>query len=1391
MLSRFRHIFGVVFFLLIASCSGGGCGGCGGGAGTTPLPGGFPKEQAIENAASVRVSRAGLDFLEKEIPAIATKALNAPGGKMKFNIPEAPFNQNDAFSVGPCPLCVKFDISGAICPGGANPNATPPRCVAEAEVAKSSFVIDSVTPNAVEIRATIPLRLDDTPVNANIDPGPEVTLHIGYGANSSCNGDKPNVQIKNLTVPIRIPLVAETTSPRDGYTKIDIGGATIDLNGISADDVRICADCGIFPDGLCNSVLNWSFFKNFIVDALRDQLDDQIKNLLADQLCTAPVPTLNPPCPSGSKPDKDNKHCVYNSDPNKCVSLLLGTDMHVDLGGALRSISPGTGGGLDFGLAAAGAMQPFPNLPKNAQGRSPNGITLGLMGGAIAQPISNCVPEAKLTPPQGIPFPDELAPKAADPAGTPHVGIALAGRFLDFTMGSVYNSGLLCLGVSTEQFEMLKSGLLSFLIPSLKTITFEQQDAAVAIATRPQKPPTVKIGGGTDATADPLMLITIPELSIDFYIWSFDRFARVFTYTGDLAVPVNLQTGKDPVKNPKGGIIPAIGELKISNGKISNADALLLDDPNIVAGAVSGVFGTVSKQLVGSGFSPIDLSSALSSFGLGMEINTIKKLTKDQDDFVGVFATMNKPPQAATPEADVTAKLVDKRVWKDHMSAATFDAAKLPELEIVVSSSLDGGDRPIEYSWWIDNGTRSPWIEAPNGRLVIKDSQLFMQGKHVLRISARVEGDAATEDTTPAEIPYVIDALAPQVKVEKDGANAKIDAWDIVTKKSDLLARYRFDDGEMTEWRPLADVAIVNAGAAGTIDVEVKDEEGNIGQVQQALIRGRGDPTIAAAGSGCGCSTPGSKSSPADMLVLALGVLGIGAIVLRRRGLLGAKSKTTALALGTICAVAATSEGCACGSDDDPGTGCGTDCNQECATGLAHGQPGAYLSVAKAPDGAIWAAGYNDAMLSEGDAFLWGDLVVGKYDLGKQGVDWETVDGIPTRTDGTCPNYEPYGWRKGETESGDNVGLWTSIQVAPSGQPIVSYYDSTNKRLKLAVRDGDQWITSVIKEQAGADVGRYGKMVLVDNKPVITFLVMEPFGGKTRAKVMVARSRVEVPKSGEDFGFEDAVVEDDNPCRAGTCGGGEACIKETGLCTKTVAGCDPACGQSESCVTKDNKATCLANTSSVETYPRVFGARLAMASGPGGLGIVAYDAYHGNLVALIDRGGGKWDRALIDGETGNRADKTALDTGDVGIAAALTIAGGTWHVSYVNGLDESLRYITVNDGKPGKSEIVDDGTGVDGSTFPDGKHIVGDDSTIKVDGDIVTIYYSDSTSLGLRKASGATSGGSRKWTLSSIKEANRWVAFPQIVPGEDKVAAWWRQSTRSSKTVEGDVKLFP
>ena len=91
----------------------------------------------------------------------------------------------------------------------------------------------------------------------------------------------------------------------------------------------------------------------------------------------------------------------------------------------------------------------------------------------------------------------------------------------------------------------------------------------------------------------------------------------------------------------------------------------------------------------------------------------------------------------------------------------------------------------------------------------------------------------------------------------------------------------------------------------------------------------------------------------------------------------------------------------------------------------------------------------------------------------------------------------------------------------------------------------------------------------------------------------------------------------------------------------------------------------------------------------------------------------------------------------------------------MNGLDETLRYLTVTGGKPGKSEIIDDGSTVDGKPFADGKHVVGDDSAIHAEGDVITVYYQDATVGTLRRAAGTASGSTHKWDLRTLAAAEQ------------------------------------
>lgn len=1396
-----RKALAATSVLLVASCSGGGCSSGCQSCGIQPLPGGFPKDKTIENAASVRMTRPALDFLATNAPDLATNLLKAPNGQLNFGLPDTTIPQSS--------LGLGYSIGAHLCPGGADP--TTGRCTATVDIKQSTFQLDSLKPNALRVRGTIPLVLKDTPteaklVGSGILPDLNITLHIGYGS-GGCSGGMPAVGPYRLPIEITLPIVPESVSPRDGYSKIDAQNASVNLDAINADQVQICSNCG-FASALCSAITNSSFVKGFIVDQLKKGIDSQVKGLLADQLCTAPTPTANPPCPTGSKPDAANAKCVYNSDASKCVPTLLGTDGHIDLSSALKSISPGATGGLDIGLAAGGAMKPLPGLdPDNTPyaGHTKNGVTLGMLGGAQPQPISTCVPKADIALPTGIPIPDELTKDDVGgfPAGTPphHLGLALSGRFLNYALGSAYNSGVLCLGVTTEQIDQLNSGLLSLLIPSIKKLSFEQKPTSLAIATRPQTPPELKVGGGTNVKTDPLLSISLKKFAVDFYVWSYDRYVRAFTFEGDVTVPVNLQTGKSD-KNPKGGILPSIGDLGIANAKVTNSD-LLTDDPAAIAGGLQSILSGLVGQALGGGLSPVDISGAASSLGLDLNVpqGGIRKLTKDTDDFVGIFATFAKAAPTATLESDTKAKLVDKLVHPEAMTFAGYDRQKLPELRLALDSSLEDGKRVVEYSYRIDKSLPSPWTRDKD--LVVKDDYLFYQGNHTLYVSSRLADEPSSEDATPAEIPFRIDVLAPQVKLEQEKSGFAVSAWDFVSPTEKLEVRTLVEGEKPSDWKPLAKDFVVPTPANGAdVDVEVRDEEGNIGRTSSALIRGRNDGSLGTTAGCGGCATPGKSTESGG---LAAGALVLGGLMLlvmrRRRGESGAFGRSidakvrAAVGLGSIVAVASTSQGCACGSEEPvENVLCGADCKQECQAALNPGIVGAYTSVAKAPDGSLFVAGYNDASLSTDGDQLYGDLVVGRYDLGKEAVQWETVDGVPGREPGTCPDHDRQGWRGGETESGDDVGLWTSIQVGSDGAPRVVYYDATHKSLKYATKAADGWKTYVLKAPTSpaGDYGRYAKMVLVDDKPVVAFLTMEPGeGGKLLSKVVVARANSASPLDGGAWAFEDAAVDKAGPCRFGTCGGKQQCAKDTGLCTDTATGCTPAdCGAGKACLNVAGKATCsaIANANSVEAYPNAFGTYVSLAKGKDGLGMVFYDRIHGNLWGA-QYTAGKWSSFLLDGETGSREQKTAVDTGDVGVGAHLTIGDdGVWHVTYVNGFDETLRYVSVTGGKAGKPEVVDDGGQVGGKPFTDGKHVVGDDSYAVLQGSSVVIYYQDATAGTLRQATSSGAAGARTWNLKAISQPEKFGGFfPTAVDG--KVANFWRKTDKATRDITGDVTL--
>jgi MYXO-CTERM domain-containing protein len=1376
-----KHLFWILVVILVAGCAGGGCStGCSGCA-MTPLPGGFDPNARIENAGSVRLTSSGLGFLEQNIGILAKTLLSGQGGKggvLTFPVPSTSGSQ----------LGIQYDV----CPGGPNPATN--KCMVEIDVGNAKLNVDAADPHNIKVTGPLPVRIQNLPIKI-------VYLFIPDSATAKLtdNGctNPPGFANVNLNVDISVEVDTNMAHSRYGYSRVKVNQLDIDQNALK-NSLNFCGG------GFSNTVL--SALKGVLMGLLVDPLIGTLQDRIDQQLCQQANPAVSPSCPLGTFNVAGT--CRYENNANaECASIILGTDGHVDLGGLLASVSPGTKGGLDVLFAAGGPSQRDDNSGHAWGDLNPiaGGATLGMYGGAEPMPLSGCVPFSDMPAPTGIPIPDEMAANTiadwpADVVG-PHVGIAVSERFANYALNGMYNSGLLCLGISTETVPQLSSGTLSLLAASLKDLGLQREQQQVALVIRPGKPPSMTFGNGTNLETDPLMRVRLDQASFDFYIWSLDRYIRFMTATFDLEAPVNLSVTPD-------GLLPVLEKINVTNGKVTNSE-LLREDPAVIAAALQGLIGGLAGQFLG-GLRPIDLDAALGSAGLTLTIPEtvegkgsagLRRLSKGADGYLGIFATLGiaaKQPLAPAKEVETEARVINKTLDKTAFRLATARPDNAPVVTLQMSSPLDTGAQVVEYSYRVDRGAWHPFTRE---RIVdVRDEWLRLQGKHVISVRSRIAGQPMTLDMTPAEVEVVIDAEAPAIAVGEVGEGNKValDVRDRISGGDEPLVRYRLDDGAWSEWKLASELARVDVGDASDIAIEAKDAEGNIAEAQQALIRGK----ILESAAGCGCSVVG-QDRPADKAawLFALGMLGMALRFGRRRSAkapsppparaAGGKARRALRALTGIALIGAAGSfsGCSCSGDEQDASQyrCDPTGNPPCTT-LEPGLIGAYTSVAVSGS-TIWVAGYVEANWV--DEFSWGDLAVGQWS--GERVAWSVIDGVPAEPPVDPAQFNKNAFRGGQTESGDDVGLWTSIAVDDAGRPAVAYYDRTNKALKFAQSTSSGWSVMTVETKPQSDIGRYAKLLFVGGKPTIAYLSIEPGeNGAVTSKVRLAKGTSGAPTEA-DWTFEDVAVDTATPCRAYNCGLDEACVASTGLCTKPQTGdaCAPSCSSGAACVDQGGAATCakIIDANKLDSYPEAYGDYVSMAKTPdGGVGIAFYDRLHTNLV-IASKEGDAWKTLVVDGATPDGA----TDTGDMGIGASLFIDDkGDWHLSYVDGLSEGLRYAQVTKGTTVKIlDLADDGLTVDGATkFGDGQHLVGDDSRVYVaaSGEI-HITYQDATAGKLRYAVGTPTGDKITWKVRSIDQEGFAGAFsaPVAVNGKLQLANWWRIGGQAPR---GDVSII-
>ena len=1233
--TRLDFAIGALFIIAVAACGNvGGCGGCGT---SQPLPGNkLPADQTIEGGAQIRVTKSGFQKITSILPGLLNQGIG--GG---FCI-----GGND-ISIAGFPLASYCHLNQGQCQPGCRVVPT-----------LNSTTVSVTNQNRLNVR-----------VSMDID----ATVPLETFITSVCTVRVTTLTASDIVIDVDVDLGIK---PGNGELSLTVAG----VNNIDLGGVRFISNGG----AVCDVAAGAANFLTVIVDFLASNLG----------------PLLTP---------------IINSAVQGLLPDPLGIAGMMDVGALLESVSPGTTALMEARIVPGGYVS-----------LSNNGMSLGVITGlnadedpttrtpGLASEPNLCVPPLVAptfgAAPANLPLTSRSTfalGVAKEFNGVPEpanadLSMGISETTLDLAGHHMVTSGMMCLGVGTSLIKQLNVGTIGALVPSLGELESGDGNDPLLLVTRPTRALDFSIGDNTPTS--PAITIHVSHLEVDFYAFLFERYTRAFTLDLSMDVGVNLEFEQPPgmpavIKASLVGISAETVQLTALNSQF------VRETPQQLEHKLPTVFGLI-MPLLGS-LPPINVPSFA---GFKLENLSIKKVVTQQDDFLALNASLGtnaalqkiapidrfaaaalgdleaQIPSAAPPSSG-RAKLV--RVTTpapaEVRKALDNNGGAMPAIVFEVDR-FDANGRELEWAYNLDGGMfRTYAAPGVDSKLTISDQAFAWQGKYTIGLKSRVKGDYHTVSET-TQHPVIVDSVPPRIlsdKAEWDGDTYRVTMFDVVSGNDLQYALAKPNaSGPETPWfqggyAQLSREQLTNFAIDGEVAIYAKDEQGNIAVALIAPFHGQPGE------SGCTCNSTGGPSSGSVALIV---VVGLVLLVGRRRAtkLVGPTGRAILPSLIAWIGLSVTLSlvpGCDCGNN--AGKACETeaDCGEgfcktpgeiafcvdgqcQCGDDIVMGRLGSYSDVAASSSGEVWVSAYHEQ---------YGDLVVAKVAAGTAGripdEAWEWVDGIP---DG--PVIVPQSkYRRGIAAKGKDVGMYTSIAVAPDGTPMVTYFDRDAGSLKFAARVGGVWQSHVIEAgtgtlgETGALIGMYTSLSLRsdDGRPGVAYLAHVADAQKgLRAEVRFAAAQVPVPGVAADW--MTWVVD-----------------------TAALPPEDPA-------------------------HPNIYPL-------PEGLGLFVDLARLPNqapVVVYYDRKKGDLKLAKFNPQSGQFNAPVLLDGGgnvDTGWSPSVGVdATGVVHVAYVNASSDDLMYIT---DKPGaKPELVDDGrrivgTTVDGLPKPE-YHFVGDDASI-------------------------------------------------------------------------------
>lgn len=847
--------------------SAGGC--------LEPLPARFPSAEKKDNAVLFRLASGGINFLNNDASRDRLIETFFPGGII--NVPVNCFTTNVAL-VGTVLIANQGGAQSACGTNKANWDACGR--MDKACDAKDAPVNVTVQINDMELVPQAPdtlvgrveLSINTPPIYVDTD-GNDC---LGFGVvecdvefdtdRASGAGDLDYVRLGasiEFTIDTKWDkLVKFAVTQIDG---VDICGE----NGSSQPDCIDTDDMAINSHACSAICTGADFLKGTILGLVSGPIRDNIEKTVGKQSCE-PCGSGKPACPNfaGATSCVDDI-CVESANTDRCVPRFLGIEGRVSPATLLGGYGVPASSQLDLSVAAGSSVS------------VDTGLNVGTRMGIKATTPATCVPLLPAPTPRlvGAPNLDAEASQKAKDAGY-HAALGISQHFLESAAYEAHQSGVLCLGVTTSTFAIVNTGLFKTLLPSLgKLATRDGKDAPMMVVLRPNAAPQIRVGEGTyDAVTkkpiDPLVTLTLPQLQIDFYAMLDDRYARLFSLSADVRLPLSL------IIEGCSSLTPALGDLKqlISNVKTADSE-MLAEDPAVLADLIPAVIGLAEPALAGI-IKPVALPSLN---GFKLQLSDVRGIGQTGSEFshLGLYASIKFEEQTCATGAPITqASLL--RTDIPAREAMRLTGRGLKTASAVLDVRALGTDGTPEFATRINGGLWSDFSPAsPAGTLTIAHPTFAFEGHHVIEVRSRTQEQPAGI-SAPVSVGVRLDWTAPSVKLSADPQTNRllVTASDNLTAEGELEYAYRLGAEAFSGFGPAREVDLSAIESAGGFSVQVRDAAGNVGEAHWRM------PTVAdrpdAEGSSTGvASAVGCSSAGGGLSLLAL--FGTLSLALRRR----------------------------------------------------------------------------------------------------------------------------------------------------------------------------------------------------------------------------------------------------------------------------------------------------------------------------------------------------------------------------------------------------------------------------------------------------------------------------------------------------------------------------